>query len=237
MATANVPYRVYYTKIEKFLTKFYAGLSCYRDKFPPDQLAILPETIAHHLRQRRTRLLALCSHEDLIASYDRCFRFSGSDDTGRAVLKRAVPPFILSLNIVELLCASHILPVLAPSVTRSISWPSQQLRPSIFLPSGVGNVSCMPQSLASDVSVPASPTTSPEYSPPPIRTPSSSRLQDERAPYTGGAMTLPHRQDGLLFPDESPDDESTYNLFPEELNLRKSTPQEFATIITKVLRE
>ncbi|KAH7395001.1 hypothetical protein DE146DRAFT_737171 [Phaeosphaeria sp. MPI-PUGE-AT-0046c] len=81
----------YFTKCEKFLIDFYAGLATNREAFEVKELESLPYEIASALRSRRAYILIHQGREDRILQGNKCFKVSPTDNTRRVSLQVVSP--------------------------------------------------------------------------------------------------------------------------------------------------
>lgn len=76
-----------FTRCEKFLIDFYAGLASHREAYEPKELQNFPHEIASELRLQRMYILRNSRTGDRILRGAQSFKVSASDDTRRACMQ------------------------------------------------------------------------------------------------------------------------------------------------------
>jgi hypothetical protein len=218
----------YYTKCEKFLTDFHAGLAPNGADFKPAEIKQLPDDIARELRHRRADMLVRGVQGDRIAQGDNSFKVSDSDNTLRVSLQ-ILPPVASSSR-----CSPAARPT-RPRLDRSVSSMSTVLsagniqlidytrghRPQLSLLAVLG----VPQALEDAMERALHPKLRSAFQPasrPHARSTSMLVLpEDTTLNDAGSTVQCGHSKSE---PDaDSSDDESVYDLFAPHLKLQNTS--------------
>ncbi|KAF1919685.1 hypothetical protein BDU57DRAFT_512900 [Ampelomyces quisqualis] len=219
----------YYTRCEKFLIDFHAGLACHGGAFRTEELEQLPRDIADELQRRYEDLTARRIVGDRIAHGDNYFKVSGADNTLRATLQ-VLPP---SLPTRTSTVSSQPRPALDRSVSSmstvlsaaTITPPSTVAyrghRPRLSLPANLGQPSNHDRAISRTITFEQSNRCTHQ---PHSRSTSMSVLP-ARAPFAADSPSQQRRRSQLEAEAESSDDDSVYDLFSPSFRPRNDSQQ------------